>query len=98
MDIRVPPPFSGGFFAILPNYPKSRQPPIHPIERRVARSRPRTHLDPPGRNLMSSIFKIKHCPEIGIRIWFTDLVQRRIILINDFVDWRDDTGIFNRPS
>lgn len=35
---------------------------------------------------MSSIRKIKHRPEIRIRVWLGDLIQRRIIRIDNLVN------------
>jgi hypothetical protein len=47
---------------------------------------------------MPSILEIEHCPEFRIRIGFTDLIQRCIILIDDLVDWAHHSSVLNSPS
>jgi hypothetical protein len=88
MVILVPPPFSTGFFAILPNF--------HQLWTLL--DKPLTHLYTPWRDLMSSVFEIEHCPEIGIWVGFRDLVQRCVILINDLVDGTHNSSVLDRPA
>jgi hypothetical protein len=47
---------------------------------------------------MSSIFKVKHCPKLRVRIRFRYLIQWRIILIYDLVDWAHDPRILDGPA
>lgn len=47
---------------------------------------------------MTGIFKVEHCPEIGIGIRFRDLIQRRVILVDDLVDGRHHSRILYRPT
>lgn len=67
-EILVPPPFSGGFLEIFPNWTATHQ--FSPLL--IVRSR--AHLYTFRRDLMTCICEIKHCPEIGVGIRFGYLV------------------------
>jgi hypothetical protein len=88
MVILVPPPFSTGFFAILPNF----------HQHWTLLDKPLTHLYTSWRDLMSSVFKVKHCPEIGIRVRFGNLIKRCVILIDDLVDRTHNSSVLDRPA
>jgi hypothetical protein len=47
---------------------------------------------------MSSVFKVKHCPEIGIRVRFRNLIKRCVILIDDLVDRTHNSSVLDRPA
>jgi hypothetical protein len=57
-----------------------------------------THLYTPRGDLMSRVLEVEHRPEIGIGVRLGDLVQWCVVLVDNFVDWRDDAGVFYRPS
>lgn len=46
---------------------------------------------------MSGIFEIEHRPELGVGIGFRDLVERRVVLIDDLVDGTHDARVLDRP-
>lgn len=46
---------------------------------------------------MPRIFEVKHGPKFSIRIRLADLIQRRIILIHDFVNRAHYARILDRP-
>jgi hypothetical protein len=91
-DIRVPPPFSGGFFEILPNWRRHRQSKSHFAILREA------HLYTLRRNLMTGIREIEHCPEIRVRVRFGNLVQWCIVRVDNLVDRRPDSRVLDGPS
>lgn len=90
--IRVPPPFSGGFLLIFPNWRPDRLAQVCFV------LASRTHLYTLRRDLMTCIREIEHCPEICVRVRFRDLVKRGIVRVDNFVDRRADTRVLNRPS
>lgn len=46
---------------------------------------------------MSRVLEVKHGPELCVWVRFRDLIQRGIILVDDLVYGRDDSGVLDRP-
>lgn len=47
---------------------------------------------------MSCVFEVEHCPKVCIWIRLGDLVQRRVVLVDNLVYWRDDSCVFYCPA
>lgn len=55
------------------------------------------HLYPLGRYLVPRILEVKHGPEFSVRVRLADLVQRRVVLVDDFVDGGHNARVLDGP-
>ena len=47
---------------------------------------------------MSRVLEVEHRPEVGVRVRFRNLIQGRVVLINDLVNGRDDSRVLYCPA
>jgi hypothetical protein len=46
---------------------------------------------------MPSVRKVEHGPKVGVRVGFRDLVERRVIRVDDLVDRAPHARVLDRP-
>lgn len=47
---------------------------------------------------MASVGKVKHGPKVGIGVGFRNLIERRVVRIDDLVNRRAYARVLDRPS